>query len=453
MRYEQVKNWILIGLVALSLVLTWELWTFQPDFDSPDRDNLTTPDTLVGGRSLSIQDVIAAEALVVHDGDDYYMIPADSESYRDTYQRIFRSNIEVEMTPIGDPFPSEQGEQGLEVIFPTAIPTNVLMRLFINEEDEIMVPLTAVNRIYIYQNPNGANMFMQLFSEIDQDMVVLRSNLDYHMFSQNVFNQVEDFIPAVGVRELMDEQFKEQLYVPSEPYVGKKLSYTAPSIDIDFFHQLLFPVPSSISESRQANGERFYTDGSRILTTSSNEDFMDFDFRYPVISEDVTSRHIVDSSFDYINGHNGWTNSYYLSDWSLLTETEAKAKYRLQLENLPVIMYEGQDNLMNIQVSRVGGQTSRYIRPLFSIESLSFETNTVQLPSGPEMLEGLLEQEFFELDKVEKMLIGYEMESSSISYVTIEPHWFIKYEGSWKKLGDSDGERADTTGENRDELE
>ena len=78
MRFEQLKNWLLIGLVALSLLLTWELWTFQPNVARPEGDNLAPRETLEGGSSLSsITDVITAEKLVVVQGEESYLIPVD----------------------------------------------------------------------------------------------------------------------------------------------------------------------------------------------------------------------------------------------------------------------------------------------------------------------------------------------------------------------------------------
>ena len=60
-----------IGLVALSLLLTWELWTFQPNVARPEGDNLAPRETLEGGSSLSsITDVITAEKLVVVQGEE-----------------------------------------------------------------------------------------------------------------------------------------------------------------------------------------------------------------------------------------------------------------------------------------------------------------------------------------------------------------------------------------------
>ena len=39
MRYEKIKSIILTLLVLVSILLTWNLWTYQPNYDTMENSN------------------------------------------------------------------------------------------------------------------------------------------------------------------------------------------------------------------------------------------------------------------------------------------------------------------------------------------------------------------------------------------------------------------------------
>ncbi|KYG29622.1 YycH family regulatory protein [Alkalihalobacillus trypoxylicola] len=444
MSHEQTKNWLLTGLVALSLLLTWEMWTFQPDIEWLNSNNISPTEPLTN-EEKELREVIKPESLVVHNDNENYLIPIESDEYQQIYPRIFQELIEGEVSTNSNFFPMRD-QDGLEIIFPTNIPIDVFTDLFRQEEEELFIPLESVDRMFLFTEEG--QLFIQLYSTNGPMTYVLRSSLDGNMFQSIVLDSMDGFEPAKPIKDLLEtDNYAEQIYIPTERVKARTYSYTTRSISIDFFQRLLFPNPSVVNPTIQEGGT-FYTDGSRILEVTRQEDMMDF--HYPVLSDssEPSSRQIVESSFDYINGHGGFTDDYHLWSWTSLDGRE-EAVFRMMVNHLPVLRYMDED-LMKLTVTRTGGQTVGYSRPLFAIESQPsniIHSSEVKLLSGEELLE-VMHQQFmdqqmtFDLSKVSKVMVGYDMRKRDTSYVTLVPAWFIQYDGRWFKPDLKEAEAA-----------
>jgi regulatory protein YycH of two-component signal transduction system YycFG len=167
--------------------------------------------------------------------------------------------------------------------------------------------------------------------------------------------------------------------------------------------------------------------------------FMDYINPVFIESQERSSKHIVQTSYEYINGHGGWTDLYRLLEWNT-SDVSDEATYLLHVNDMPVIHFDGYGD-MALHVSRSGSQIVNYTRPLFELDSYPIDASqSITLPSGDKVIKELSKQEFFDKDKLLKVTIGYEMIMRSSSFVTMEPHWFILYGNRWQKVVFGDGE-------------
>src|SRR5690606_5034513 len=150
----------------------------------------------------------------------------------------------------------------------------------------------------------------------------------------------------------------ETVYLQEQPVKVEKLSFTISPISGQFFRQSLFTDPDSVRYYRKSDSEESYTDGSRIIEIRNNGLFMEYNNTVFTELKDRNSKHIVQSSYEFINGHGGWTDEYLLTDW-VSTDIGDEADYQLYVNHYPVISFEGLDQMV-LHISRSGNQTERY---------------------------------------------------------------------------------------------
>ncbi|OLS38641.1 hypothetical protein BTR22_03045 [Alkalihalophilus pseudofirmus] len=434
MNYEHVKTGLLIGLVGLSIILTWQLWTFQPDINFLGESEELERTSLIS-EEVRLSDVIRPEKLITHVDGQTAMIPRHTDAFDEFFDQLLQAELdEGDMLATG-PFPKPGVSAGIEVIFPAAVPTDTLLAMFEVDREVFNLPTSEVDRLYVYIDNNQDEVAMQLLFGEDERVVEVETS-----FSANEFQEWMrgDYIPVTSVSQGPNHtQLHQHVYVPVEPVEVERMTYTTSPIDVNYFINELFNEPNSVRANLADQNESF-TDGNRIIQLRNDGEFMDYN--NPLFSENQerSSRHIVQNSFDFINSHGGWSDPYILSDWAV-ADVREEAEYMLHVDGTPVISYEGQ-SIMSLKVGRIGSQIVSYERPLFDLDNQPINAiQRVELPSGEAVLDRLNEQEYFDPNRLEKVMVGYEMNKQNVSLVTLEPYWYVLYDGQWQKVTFNDG--------------
>ncbi|MDT8862802.1 two-component system activity regulator YycH [Alkalihalobacillus sp. MEB130] len=446
MSYNNLKSTILISLIGISIILTWQLYTFQPDIALLD-DTVSryVPDELNEEREeRMIHEVIMPEQIIVHRNQHYAMIPYEMDEFSRLYEKLLSSNVTEVNLLSTDRFPTQTASEGVEFIFPTSVPTTIFFSLFGISEEEIGVPAIEVDRLFLFVNENEL-VHMQILSSEEERLIELETSLSVREFQADYLESFDEFREVVTV--VSDTEYsnrlKERVYIPTEPVSVERLSFATTPLSPESYKQALFTDPGSVKYYQQSDGEDSYTDGNRIITMQNNGLFMEYINPVFIETQERSTRHIVQSGYEFINGHGGWTNDYFLSSWSS-SDIRDEASFRMHVNGLPVIMFEGQGD-MDLQVNRSGTQIINYTRPLFELDPHPIDAReSIELPSGNEVLNQLKKQEFFDETRLSKVVVGYEMITRNASFVTIEPHWFILYGNRWQKV--TFEEEGDTSG-------
>jgi regulatory protein YycH of two-component signal transduction system YycFG len=424
--YENIKTVLLTGLVIMSWVLTWQLWTFQLDYAVLDNEN-NYEELIRLEEERSMNEVIVPESMIVHGGDEeYYIVRPDLEQHKDFLATMSETTFIDDDMRVQHPFAS--APTGIQLIYPTSIPSELFVHLFDVEDEDFLLPLTSINRIYFYVEPDEG-VVAQLLSLFDEQVVTIKTDMSPSDL-EALMEDTDDYMAATSIVMGMHQQSQ---YVPVDHTHLPTLSYTATMLSSMQFSQALFTDPSAVSMYHQSNGkDDSYTDGNRIISEQGGGNFMEY--TNPVFSETTerSGRHIIQASFDFINSHGGWTDQYILDDWQSFG-TRDLVSYRLRVNGFPVMSFQGED-LMKLDLVRrgSGNQPTEYRRPLFDIDNQPIDGGKKELPSGEEVLDALKEREDFNPRSLEKMVIGYEMVKPS--YVIAEPFWFVKYDGRWEKI-------------------
>jgi regulatory protein YycH of two-component signal transduction system YycFG len=436
MNYEHIKTTILIVLIGISIVLTWQLYTFQPEIALLDDTERYVPSESLNEEreERKVKEVIRPEQMIVHQQNEYAMIPIHDDRFAEVYVKLLRSHlIEVNLLATG-PFPKRTDNGGIEIIFPTPIPIDLFLSLFETNEAEFMISLTEVNRLYLYESLNE-DIHMQIFSVEEERVIELETSLSVTDFKSYLepFDEYKKVRPVIEPDPAHSTKLEASVYVSTEPVKASRLSYQTTPLSIEFYKQTLFTDPGSVKYYQQTDGEDSYTDGNRIITMQHNGLFMEYINPIFIESQERNNKHIVQNGYEFINGHGGWSDDYVLADWQSNDQRDT-ASFLLHVNDYPVLSIDGIGS-MSLDVSRSGNQIVSYTRPFFELDHAPIDVNErVELPSGQEVLDRLNEQEFFDPERLSKVVIGYEMVMRSTSFVTIEPHWFVLYGNRWQKV-------------------
>ncbi|WP_179295632.1 YycH family regulatory protein [Bacillus sp. FJAT-45350] len=426
--FDKAKTIILILLIVLSIVLTWQLWTFQPDYALLEDTGYITNEPISEERKL--REVIVPRQMVIHDNEALLKVPATNREFTELLDTFYGAKLE-QFTSINE-VPSQNFiDEAVELILPVQLPSEILLNLFEVAEADRVFPINHVDRLIFYKNTILDRVQVRLVSYGEGRIIEALTDIQMADITFNTEGYIPVFPYQVGYRA-NDESYQPTIYLPLEEVEQKSVSYTSTLIPFTHFKQLFFSEPTSVKYHRQDDGEESYTDGNRMLNIIGNGNFMDY--INPVYTDNLErgSKHIIQSSFEFINAHGGWTDQYQLFDWSGDQPTKDEAEYRLNLNGLPVLSVSG-DDLMSLTVSRAGNQTARYARPLFDLDVNPIDTKKETLPSGEVLIEALEQWEFYDRSRLEQAVIGYEMKKRN-AIVTVEPHWYILYNGVWQRV-------------------
>lgn len=424
--YEQIKTVLLIGLVCLSLVLTWQLWSFQSNVTLLDETAQYIPSEVMSEEKKLSDVIIPQQMIVVKDGERRIVLPNQVK-----FQSLYDTLLNVRISDWNASRLSEQteSENGVVFLFSTAIPLDLFFSLFQSEPPNESFSEREVSQLYLYVTTDE-NVHLQFIDENDASIVDVVTSLSKTDLEQTFFASFQDFEKAIKI----EVESRRDIYIPAESVTVDRLAFSVSTISGQFFKQALFPDPASVRFYRQSDNEVAYTDGSRIMNIRSNGLFMEYNS--PVFSSEQrerSSKHIVQRSYEFINSHGGWTDDYYLVNWEAKDFRDI-AEYRLHINRYPVISFERFDQMI-LRVSRSGNQTEGYTRPLFYLDSqLHGAKEEVALPSGEEIVERIEALDYLDSSRIEHVTIGYEMMMPSQSFISAEPHWFILYDGRWQKI-------------------
>lgn len=424
-KIEKVKSFILSVLVLLSLALTWGLWTFQPQYDFGQKANNLKPVAI--GEKRQFNEVIKPTQFIFHQDGLHYGV-TDSVLTDEIYQMIMDLNtLEYEHITFSSPEQLEAlmlKESSLEMIFPINLPINISNFIMgpIRQEwdihyfDRIILSLSKDPALYYISYTADEAIKLKIGENEAGNIseVLLKSN--YKNSTYFTVSGSEGHI----------------LYLPEQRVAIKQLTFSTQNIPSSDFKNALFSDPNSLKQYRLNNGEESFTDGTRALEISQNQDMMRF--VNPANQEvyELEPEEMILKSIEFINEHSGWTDSFSLMDWNRSNHT---VNFQLMVNGYPVFNESG---ATKIYESWRDNEIYEYVRSLTNLRfSIDSEQKRIILPSGRELLSYLTQvKPDFTLSSLEAALIGYDFSKEKVNtaVATVKPKWYIKYDGKWEEV-------------------
>ncbi|SEN43325.1 Two-component signal transduction system YycFG, regulatory protein YycH [Mesobacillus persicus] len=426
MNYEKVKTGLLVFLIVLSGVLTWNIWTFQPRYEVMENEK---PVNVALGLKQEVKKIVQPDQIVFHTAGKHLGTNDDSEinkivtmiSQWKYYDVINDSNRSFEINQ------SLTKGRYTELIFPDEVPIELYKKV-LNFEDQDL-PKFEFDRIIIDELANeGKEGSVYFYSTKNQQAYLSHVSLaSINEFSEEYEERVEDFKPFFS-HELANGTM---IYLPVQEMEMLNYTYYRNPIEPEELKKALFRDPSFVQRSFVTDGEE-YTDEASKMTVNNNTNMITYVNPFRESESVVGTENIIQKGIEFINGHSGWTDNYR---YAFKDDFNQQVVFRMYSdEGYPIFNQVG---LSEIYQEWSQSEIKRFVRPSFQLElPINPEMRLVTMPSGNEIIEVLNSKEELDKELLEDVSLGYYMlkDSQDSSIITLRPGWFYQYDGIWFEL-------------------
>ncbi|WP_081833329.1 YycH family regulatory protein [Geomicrobium sp. JCM 19055] len=429
---ERIKSLVLVVLIATSLILTWQLWTYQPNLEELDEASSTTESI---GDTIQIEDVVRPSNLIYSVGDEKRMTYGNADDLTeevvdDLYNLDLWNFVLVdEVYDQEDVYP---GQDYIELIYPAGIPAELLQSFVGREEELDLVDLsTEFDRILLFASGDEVvarfvsfqpQLYLEAYVDLNMNVFINDYLLSNH--HEDTFSVYSEMVAPHGSR------LEKPIYLPVEQVDFMRRSYEIDGsnyISASAFEELLFE-----DETIQVDRENYIASSEQMSVT--NNLFMEYINATSPASVRENPEHVTLQAFNYVNSHGGFTDKYQLYRFTTNNPSLDEAvRFHLVENGVPVL---GSGNHGVIEVTRSHQQViSNYTRPLYTLGTDVEFSASETLPEGEVVWDAVTED--YDVDEIVDVRIGYDMshEQEVTELITFTPAWYVQTTtGAWHRV-------------------
>ncbi|WP_342535218.1 two-component system activity regulator YycH [Lysinibacillus sp. FSL K6-1151] len=428
MKYiEPVKSVVLFLLVMLSVVLTFLIWTYTPDYKFIEK---TTGEEILIKPQKDMEDIIRPYKAIFR-SDEEFTGTVSNAAMKDMMKAFKGWNI-LDLVPVNNNLSPNyvnqiiSADNRMTIFFTGEIPFSAFNTIFQFTDKEL--PETTFNRMIIdWSNYNSKDLMLYYISSNNQSL--FRS----HVSVPNVNQFIKEVIEPAKKYEAFKEVEREgqtSLYVASNKMESVKFTYYIEEITPELFKNVLFPEPNIVQRNVESASSEKYTDGMSLMTLDTNLKSLNYVYPAAESSIRIEPSKLLKDSFEFINEHGGFTADFRYASTSI---NKNQMDYQLYLQGLPVY-----SNHVITRMTTIWGDSRifHYKRPYFSLDmDIEAEKEIKELPSGTEIAERLKNANNIALSDIEELVLGYYLtQNQELNIFTFEPCWFVIRNGTWIKL-------------------
>lgn len=434
MNKEHLKSIVLTSLVIISLVLSYSLWSYQPAYDVlPKQDYVQ--DVSIGSKE-DYNEIIVPYELIYHTDGNHLVTNKGNEIY--SFYRLLQRNQITDLKNISTQISEEAYENlnttnnRLEYLFPASVPIETLKKVL--RVDTKRVDNISFDKIVI-DFSRESHSIANIYFVNNNLKLVYQGKIDVASFRNPIRNidESNNNFEAYKRYRLVNGKI---VYLPLKSKTLNTIEFLTTDVPVDKLKDAIFIDPTNVRKENSGAGDT-YTDGTRLMTVSQFN--KSITFVNPTSSGNSTegADSLIQRSVDFINGHGGWTDRYYLTDINLMND---QIGFRLFVNNLPVFT--------NSTISTQWGRDdlTTFKRPLYKLgDKFEKEENSVSLLSGDDLMNLINQDKMINKSLITGIFIGYETVYNSSddtmpnqyyrnSAIQLQPVWVIKYDNSYKKV-------------------
>ncbi|HEY4551465.1 MAG TPA: two-component system activity regulator YycH [Bacillus sp. (in: firmicutes)] len=428
MKYENIKSVILTLLVGISLLVTWNLWTYQPSYK--ELENADTVQEVSLSSKKEIKDIVKPDQVIFHKGNKYFGTSEDLE-LENIMTELSRwnfdhfKNISAEIENI---YEIVENNEVVNILYSGSIPISLYKSVLLIRDKN--VPSFNFDQIVINmeveQNGFGVIYFISHENQqIYQSMVPIAS---ISSVKEKYFRQAEQYNPYFQYKMGSNKM----IYLPEDETQLVSYQYLTTPLNAGKLKDALFSDPSRVQKDVSAIGEE-YKDASNLMKVNNVSNMILYVDLAEEETQAINSNDLLHKSINFVNEHGGWTDNYRYVE---LDNAQKAVLFRLYLAGYPI--FSENSNVSELRLEWGKTDISSYERSNFSRKfstSLLKTTYQTNMQSGHEVLERIQQMDSFNSNLLEDISIGYQMKKDSQSLlVDLEPCWYYLYDGDWKPL-------------------
>jgi regulatory protein YycH of two-component signal transduction system YycFG len=431
MNKEHIKTIVLTTLVIISLVLSYSLWSYQPAYDLIQKQDYVQNVSI--GSKEDYRDIIVPYELILHREDKHLVTNKENEIY--TWYRLLQKNQITDLKNISNQTSEQQYENltttnnRIEYVFPVSVPIETLKRVL--KIDSKRVENISFDKIVIdfskeHQSESAIYFVNNNLKLIYQGKI----NVSSYRSAINKINEGTNNFEVYKEHKLENGKI---VYLPIKRKTLNTIEFLTADIQVDKLKDAIFIDPANVRKENSESGDT-YTDGTRLMTVSQFNQSITFVNPTSIEEANENADSLIQRSVDFINGHGGWTDRYYLTD---INPMNNQVGFRLFVNNMPVF----KNSTISTQWGR--DDLTTFKRPLYRL-GYKGEESSIDLLSGDELIRLINQDKMINKSLINGIFIGYEtvyntdesMENQFYrnSAIQLQPVWVIKYDNSYKKV-------------------
>ncbi|MFP3125576.1 two-component system activity regulator YycH [Ectobacillus funiculus] len=434
MSMENFKTILLLNLVVISIFLTYNLWTYQPDSSMVQNEKYIQDVPSVTKKDLSA--IIFPSQMIVHKGLEHY---ASEQILRiNPVYKILEQGEFDDFKDVSYKIPKSQflsfvhAKNRVEFVFPAEIPFEVFKNLFSIQEKDMEPQTFDRLLINLYPNENSKDEVQAFFVSYESRKIYSATLKGIAV--KDLVNTSNEFAGQADEYFMYAINETRAIFLPEDNVNMKQMFYVTSDLDEEMFQNILFTDPRYVKQDKTSSWE-MYTDGTRLLRIFNTTQMLEYENSSVSQKEVLTGAPLVQQSIDFINNHGGWTDSYRLYN---VIPGKGETVFRLHADNsFPVFNTDGMSSL------KLGwglNEIRSFKRPLFWLFVKKEEDTTVELPSGRTILSFIQQNAKDSMKEIKNIAVGYELEpdvglnGEKVIGVKLNPIWYISYGDSYKKI-------------------
>lgn len=421
MKYETAKSLLLSSLIILSVVLTFSLWSYQPDYTtSQNTDPEFVAEADAGGEIATKRGVIIPSKAIFHVNNDYFGYGDPNQLlhlYNDLQHWSLTEYVEREDQAI-----DFHENKYIEMTYPETFPIDMVKSLF-TLVDEVVLPNWNFDRILISKE-DEQKVVSIYFPSVDG-----RHHIQFTVYDQQSYERVKSLLDQQEdlVAYMKYDEAAKRIYLPVERTELSHQAVTIETIEPSRFVNALFRNPSIVVTPNF--GESYFIDGQRDMRVAAKGNRLEFINPIEGTTDRMGLDEIIEASLTDINDHKGWTADFHIMS---IDKSINRIVYQMHYEGYPVYH---EDSITLIEQQWRNYQLYKYNRPLFSLLS-PFSGGLEELRSGKEVIYFLENIDQYDVNRVSDVQIGYYVpEIDRLAHsITLEPAWFMLYNDTWQRI-------------------
>lgn len=422
---EIIKSIVLLLLVSLSVLFTFEVWNYSPNYEPLEQ--LQTVDISISEKK-TIDEIIKPYKIITN-LKDHVLGSTDTEKIdkilteMNTWNLSDLKLVSQDMKKFDIAQILRQPSQ-MSFYFMGEVPMLVYDNVLLI--DEMNIPEATFNRLVIDWSQSTQAPVIHLLSEM--------SGLHYEMqvtlpnktsFLRNVVDVGQSFEEYVEI----DRDNAPVLAVPKHPITIMRNTYYQEEINPIRFRDALFSDPNAVRRNQIDPTHEEYGDDHAFMTVDTESKSLNYVMPTEESFEFALPSELLLNSIDFVNEHGGWTDEFR---YAYMNPYSRYVRFQLYVGGLPV--FSDQPDMSEITETWGDMRVFKYIRPYYTLD-VNIEPVQEKLPSGVEVAESLRESEELDFDLIEEITPGYYMiHDVERKLIILQPCWYYLIKDNWLRF-------------------